>query len=84
LTADELQRLVRGAGLNIVRTSHRNVEVDLNRWLDLTGAAPVARATIRDALDQDMQGLRTTGMRPYMGEQGLQFLHAWLIVVGVK
>jgi ubiquinone/menaquinone biosynthesis C-methylase UbiE len=84
LTADELQRLVRETGLTIVHTSRRDVEVHLGRWLDLTRPSPAARATIREALIHDLQGLKTTGMRPYMADQELKFLQAWSVVVGVK
>jgi ubiquinone/menaquinone biosynthesis C-methylase UbiE len=84
LTAGELQRVMRDMGLAVVRTHPRDVEVHLDLWLDLTRAAPAARETIREALNQDLQGLKTTGMRPYMRDQELKFLHAWLIVVGVK
>jgi ubiquinone/menaquinone biosynthesis C-methylase UbiE len=84
LTADELQQLMRDAGLDPVRTVPRDVEVHLDRWLDLTNAAPEARQTIREALTRDLQGLETTGMRPYVRDQELKFLHAWLILVGVK
>jgi 2-polyprenyl-3-methyl-5-hydroxy-6-metoxy-1,4-benzoquinol methylase len=84
LTADELQRFVRATGLSIVHTSRRDVEVHLDRWLDLTRPSPAARAMIREALIHDLQGLKTTGMRPYMADQELRFLHAWFVVVGVK
>jgi hypothetical protein len=43
-----------------------------------------ARGTIRTALHQDLQGIKTTGMRPYLGDQELHFLHVWLIAMGVK
>ena len=84
LTADELQGLVREVGLHIVHTISRDVEVHLDRWLDLTHATPAARETIREALTQDLQGLKTTGMRPYRHDHELLFLQAWLIVVGLK
>jgi ubiquinone/menaquinone biosynthesis C-methylase UbiE len=84
LTAGELQRVMRDTGLDVVRIHPRDVEVHLDPWLDLTHAAPVARETIREALTQDLQGLETTGMRPYMRDQQLKFLQVWLIVVGVK
>jgi ubiquinone/menaquinone biosynthesis C-methylase UbiE len=84
LTADELQRLMREAGLDIVRMVPRDVEVELDRWLDLTRAAPEARQTIRAVLTQELRGLQTTGMRPFMRDRELKFLHAWLIIVGVK
>jgi ubiquinone/menaquinone biosynthesis C-methylase UbiE len=84
LTADELQRFVRATGLSIVHTSRRDVEVHLDRWLDLTRTSPAARATIREALIHDLQGLKTSGMRPYMCDPELKFLHAWIVVVGIK
>ena len=84
LTADELQRLMRDLGLDVVHTDRRDVEVNLDRWLAFTAAAPAARETIRTALNQDLQGLATTGMRPYLRDQQLEFRHAWFIVVGVK
>lgn len=84
LTADELPRLMLEAGLEVVRTVPRDVEVHLDRWLDLTRATPEARQAIRAALTQDLEGVQTTGMRPYIREQALKFLHAWLVVVGTK
>jgi hypothetical protein len=84
LTADELQGLVREVGLHIAHTAPRDVEVHLNRWLDLTHATTAARETIREALTQDLQGLKTTGMRPYKRDRELLFLQSWLIVVGAK
>jgi ubiquinone/menaquinone biosynthesis C-methylase UbiE len=84
LTADELQHLMHEAGLNVAPADARDVEVDPERWLDLTHATSSARLTIREALTQEIQGLKTTGMRPYMQDNELKFLHAWLMVVGVK
>jgi ubiquinone/menaquinone biosynthesis C-methylase UbiE len=84
LTADELQRVMHEAGLDVRHASQRHIEVDLNIWLDLTHASPTARKTIRDALNQDLQSLKTTGMRPYMRNLELKFLHVWLIAVGAK
>jgi ubiquinone/menaquinone biosynthesis C-methylase UbiE len=84
LTADELQRLMRQAGLDVAPAIARDVEVDPERWLDLTHATSTARTTIREALTRDLRGLTTTGMRPYVRDNGLKFLHAWLMVVGLK
>ena len=84
LAADEVPQLMLETGLKIVHRSSRDVEVDLDRWLDLTHAGPAARETIREALTQDIHGLKTTGMRPYMRDHELKFLHAWHIVVGLK
>jgi hypothetical protein len=67
-----------------VHTASRDVEVHLERWLDLTGAATEARQTIRTALTQDLKGMQTTGMRPYLRGEELKFLHAWLVLIGMK
>jgi ubiquinone/menaquinone biosynthesis C-methylase UbiE len=84
LTADELQQLIQTTGLTLVHTASRDVEVHLERWLDLTGAATEARQTIRTALTQDLKGMQTTGMRPYLRGEELKFLHAWLVLIGMK
>jgi ubiquinone/menaquinone biosynthesis C-methylase UbiE len=84
LAASELQQLVREAGLTIVRSAPRAVEVHLERWLELTRATPAARQAIIEALTQDLQGRKTTGMRPFLRDQELMFMHAYLVVVGVK
>jgi SAM-dependent methyltransferase len=84
LTADELQQLMRTTGLTLVHTASRDVEVHLERWLDLTNAAPEARQTIRTALTEELEGVQTTGMRPYVRDEELKFLHAWLVVIGIK
>jgi ubiquinone/menaquinone biosynthesis C-methylase UbiE len=84
LTADELFGLMRRTGLDLVHTASRDVEVHLERWLDLTRVAPEARRTIRSALTEDLEGMQTTGMRPYLRGEELKFLHAWLVVIGMK
>jgi ubiquinone/menaquinone biosynthesis C-methylase UbiE len=84
LTAEELLGLMREVGLDIVRTLPRDVEVHPERWMDLTQASSAARQTILAELTQDMQGLTTTGMRPFTRQNELMFLQTWLIVVGVK
>jgi ubiquinone/menaquinone biosynthesis C-methylase UbiE len=83
-TAGELQQLVREAGLNIVRSAPREAEVHLERWLELTHATPAARQAILEALTQDLQGRQITGMRPFMRDQEMMFVHAWLMVVAGK
>jgi len=84
LTADELHQLMRTTGLTLVHTASRDVEVHLERWLDLTAATPEARQTIRTALTEELEGMQKTGMRPYVRDEALKFLHAWLVVVGMK
>ena len=84
LTASELQQLMAKSGLDLVHTAARDVEVHLDRWLDLTAAAPEARRSIRTALTADLDGVQATGMRPYVRDAELKFLHTWLVVIGRK
>jgi hypothetical protein len=44
----------------------------------------VLHGRLRAGLTQDLQGTKTAGMRPYMRDRELKFLHAWPVVVGVK
>jgi len=84
LTDSELQQLMAKSGLALVHTAARDVEVHLDRWLDLTAAAPEARRSIRTALTADLDGVQATGMRPYVRDAELKFLHTWLVVIGRK
>ncbi len=84
LSATELSRLLRDAGLDIVHTVSREVEVRVDRWFELTEPEREARRTIVEELTQDLKRLRTTGMRPFFRGDELMFLQTWVVVVGVK
>lgn len=84
LSPMKLQRLVRDAGLNIVHTASKEIDVDINRWLELTDTPSVIRQTIIEELTEDLRGLKTTGMRPFLRHDELMFRQTWLIVVGEK
>lgn len=84
LSPMKLQRLVQDAGLDIVHTVSRDVEVNVDRWLGLTDTTPEIRRTIVEELTEDLKGLETTGMRPFLRNDELMFRQTWLIVVGEK
>ena len=84
LSVAELRRAVRDAGLEIVHTVSREVEVSVKPWLDLTGIEPEMRRAILDELTHELEGLTTTGMRPFMRDNELMFVQTWVVVVGVK
>lgn len=84
LATTEIRRLLREAGLEIIRAVFREVHVDVDRWLDLAQTEPEIRRTIVEELTQELQGLRTSGMRPFLHENSLMFVQTWVIVVGVK
>ena len=84
LTREELCRRLEEAGLKIVQVVAKEIEVDLMRWLEMTNTGLEARRIIRDELIQELQGERTTGMRPFMRNDRLMFTQTWVTAVGIK
>ncbi len=84
LTRAELGRVMTDAGLAIVQMVAREIEVDLERWLEMTGTGPGTQRVIQDELAGELQGLGATGMRPYLRDGRLMFLQTWITAVGVK
>ncbi len=84
LTETELRRCMEDAGLKVIRMAVRQIEVDLNRWLEMTGAGPETRQTIRQELTQELRGSRLTAMRPFMRDDRLMFTQTWATAVAVK
>jgi hypothetical protein len=79
-----LRRLMQDAGLDIVRTASREIDVDVDRWLGLTDTPSATRQAILEEMTEDLRGLKTTGMRPFLRHDRLTFRQTWLIVVGEK
>ncbi len=84
LSASELKKLMKDAELDIVHMVSREVDVQVDRWLELTETTPEGRRTIVEELTQDLEGVKTTGMRPSLREDVLMFQQTWLILLGVK
>ncbi len=84
LSARELEGVVRNAGLNIVQTASREVEVSVHCWLDFADTEPGRRRTILEELHQELKRSSATGMRPFLRDNELMFVHTWVLVAGVK
>jgi hypothetical protein len=76
--------VVRNAGLEILRTVSREVEVSVDRWLELTGVANDGRRRIIAEFTQELKGLSATGMRPFIRDSELMLVQTWVIAVGAK
>jgi ubiquinone/menaquinone biosynthesis C-methylase UbiE len=84
LTTEELRGILADCGLTGIHTASRDVEVEAERWLALT-STPTARAqAIREELMQDVLGLASTGMRPFLHDGVLMFTQRWVIAVCLK
>jgi SAM-dependent methyltransferase len=84
LSAEELRGTLEGCGLTGIRTASRDVEVEVERWLELTSTATARAQAVREDLMQDVLGSASTGMRPFLDDGVLMFTQRWVIAVGFK
>jgi ubiquinone/menaquinone biosynthesis C-methylase UbiE len=86
LTFDQLQASVRDAGLNVIHTDVLGVEVNVERWLNLTQTPEaVANLIVRD-LEREISGqCSNSGFFPFRGTDGaLLFKQNWVMVFAIK
>lgn len=84
LSARELRMIVEDAGLKITGRYDREVEVNLERWLDSAEVVPPERGQILAAINQELEGSTETGLRPFVREGERMFKHLWEMVVAEK
>jgi ubiquinone/menaquinone biosynthesis C-methylase UbiE len=84
LSPSELRRLLQEGGLTRTRTTSRDVEVDVERWLTLSATPPARTREIRKDLEADIAGVARTGMRPFARGGVLKFTQTWVIALGDK
>ncbi|MEO8190940.1 MAG: methyltransferase domain-containing protein [Acidobacteriota bacterium] len=84
LSASELDRLVQESGIRISGKFLRDVANSLEEWLDRTATPVAAREQIVRDLQTELDEGPSTGMRPYLRDDRLMFLHTWSVVVGVR
>ncbi|MEP6984358.1 MAG: methyltransferase domain-containing protein [Chloroflexota bacterium] len=82
--SNALLNIVAEAGFDEVQGTARDIEVDLNRWLNLTQTPPEARKLIQDNVGAELTGGKMTGMRPFRHDNTDMFLHRWMVVTGIK
>ena len=79
VTAGEVRDLLRAAGRPVDNWSARDVEVDVDPWFDLTLTPASTRRTITLALERELEGGPSTGMRPRSMEGRLSFVQTWAL-----
>jgi len=60
------------------------VEVDFQRWVQMTGTKVESLEALKEKLMKDIPGGSETGMRPFMINNSLKFLQVWSVVIGMK
>jgi ubiquinone/menaquinone biosynthesis C-methylase UbiE len=80
LTADELERVLAGAGTTLEHTTRVDVQAPVERWLAQASTPSDVADSIRAALHAELTGGPPTGMRPVDGD-GLHYTQTWEIAV---
>ena len=83
LSKSQMEKLLTDAGIKVEKVETRDVEVDFQRWVQMTGTKPETIVTLRKVLITDIGGSKT-GMRPFMENDSLKFLQVWSIFIGTK
>lgn len=84
LTKEQLVNAMETSGIDVQGIDTRDIHVDFGRWIEMTEADPQTEATIRDELEQELQGGLKTGMRPYLHDRALKFTQSWCVAIGIR
>ncbi len=84
LSQKQIETMLADVGIAVENIDIRNVEVDFQRWVQMTGTKTKAVRILQDELMKDMDGRSKTGMRPFMKNGELKFLQVWSVIVGRK
>lgn len=84
VSARELNKIIRDAGLEITDRHSHEVEVNAEDWLDSAQVAPTERERIVRAMNEELDGSDVTGLRPFLRGDEFMFVHTWEMVVAEK
>ena len=84
LSPSGLKKIVEDAGAKILNYYSREVENSVDDWLDFTHTEENRRRQILALMQRELKRDVETGMRPFLKEDKLMFLHTWGIVIGEK
>jgi ubiquinone/menaquinone biosynthesis C-methylase UbiE len=84
LSKNQMAKLLVNAGIATERIDTRDVQVDFQRWVGMTGTKAETVAVLKEQLMKDMNEGSQTGMRPFMANDSLKFLQVWSIIIGIK
>jgi ubiquinone/menaquinone biosynthesis C-methylase UbiE len=84
LTKEQLVNMMEESGLSLKRIDTRDINVDFGLWAEMTGTESQTRMAISSELERELSGGAKTGMRPFMQDGKLKFLHTWCVAIGIK
>ncbi len=84
LSPKPFAKLIPNAGLTLTACYSKEIEVDVERWIQLTKVGDDVAKKITQAIEEDLSGGKTTGLRPFVKDDRLKFWQTWMIVIGQK
>lgn len=84
LSKAQMAKLFADAGIVIERVETRDVEVDFQRWIRMTGTKVESVEVLIGQLMKEVNEDSETGMRPFIINDSLKFLQVWSIFIGIK
>ena len=84
LSQGQLVKATTDAGLTMLRYLSREVRVRFDEWQPRVSPKSEAYRMARNALEAELSGGRTTGMRPFVENGELYFIHVWGVLIAGK
>jgi ubiquinone/menaquinone biosynthesis C-methylase UbiE len=82
LSKTQMGRVLGEVGITVESIEAKDIVVDFENWVQMTGTQPKTVEYIRSELMGDIEGGPKTGMRPFMENDSLKFLQIWSIIIG--
>ena len=84
LSKSGMTKLLKDSGLVVNTIEIQDVEVDFQRWVQMTGTDSETIETLQNELSKDIEDGTQTGMRPFIKDCVLKFLQIWSVFIGTK
>ena len=84
LSKNQMEKILAEVGVVVEKIETRDVEVDFQRWVQMTETKPQTVEIIKEELMKEIGNGSITGMRPFMKHGSLKFLQVWSVIIGGK
>jgi ubiquinone/menaquinone biosynthesis C-methylase UbiE len=84
LSKKQMTKILGEVGIAVEKIEVRDVEVDFQRWVKMTGTKSGTTEILKEELMKDIGDGSKTGMRPFIKNSQLKFLQVWSVIYGPK
>lgn len=84
LSKKQMTKILRDVGIAVEKMEVRDIEVDFQKWVQMTRTKPEIVEKLKEELMKDIGDGSKTGMRPFIKNSDLKFSHVWSVILGTK